>query len=290
LRLPTTILKTIPTQKLNYLAELYWRREELDQASDFWNRSLAVKDDPAIREKLQKLEKERTASVHYDSEQSDHFLIRYDGGNADKAFAAEISSFLEEAYQRLSSQYDFFPTEPIVVILYPGQQYFNVMDVPLWSGGSNDGKIKLPIRGLSAMNQDLKNTLMHELSHSFVSMKTSQNSPGWLQEGLAKHSEGEKTSPQGKLMLQNLLTTRSLLPLRNLEGSLAKANTQTASIFYVESLSFVDYLIDHHGILQLNQMMDRLGKQDSLEETFEAVYMISLEEMESRWHTELATN
>ena len=283
------VLKRNPdnTDSLNYLAELHWRREELDEASEYWNRSLAVKEDPVVREKLKKLEKERTASVHYDSEQSDHFLIRYDGGNADKAFAAEISTFLEEAYQRLSSQYDFFPSEPIVVILYPGQQYFNVMDVPLWSGGSNDGKIKLPIRGLTALNQELKNMLLHELSHSFVSMKTLKNSPGWLQEGLAKYSEGERTSPQAKIMLQNLMTTRSLPPLRNLEGSFANANTQTASIFYVESLSFVDYLIEHHGIFQMNQFLDRLGKQDSLEDAFEVVYMIPLEEMEQRWRAEL---
>jgi hypothetical protein len=163
-----------------------------------------------------------------------------------------------------------------------------MLDVPKWSGGTNDGKIKLPIKGLNDLNQDLKRMLMHELSHSFVSLKSSQNSPGWLQEGLAKYMEGDRTSAQGKMILNNLLTTRSLPPLRNLEGSFARANTQTASIFYVESLSFVEYLINRYSFIQINELLNGLGDQQSLRDAFDAAYHVSLDEMEDRWRSDLA--
>jgi len=273
---------------LNYLAEMHWRKEELDQAEEYWKRSLSAKEDPGIRTKLQRLAKEREAAAHYNSEESNHFLIRYDGGSVDPSFASAVSAFLEEAYQHLSSQYDVFPPDPFVVIFYPQQQFVNVVDVPVWSGGANDGKIKLPIKGLTTVNPELKRLLLHELSHSFVNLKTLGNSPGWLQEGLAKYWEGERTSLQGKTLLRNLLSTRSLPPLRNLSGSFADANTQTASIFYVESLSFVEYLIARYNFLQLNQLLDLLGKQHSLQDAFEAAYQVSPEEMEKLWRADLS--
>ena len=273
---------------LNYLAEMHWRKEELDVARDYWKRSLKVKDDPAIREKLENLEKEQTASANYSSSVSSHFLIRYDGGNAESSVTAEIVEFLEEAYRQLSKQYELYPSEPFVVILYPRQQYFNVMDVPMWSAGANDGKIKLPIKGISSVNDELKGVLIHELSHSFVDIKTLKNCPGWLHEGLAKYSEGERVSQQGKQGLKTLIASNSLPPFRQLKGSFASVNAQTAAILYLQSLSFIEYLIDRHRLYQMNQLLDLLGKQERFSEAFERIYLVSLEDMENRWRTDLS--
>jgi tetratricopeptide (TPR) repeat protein len=276
------------TTALDYLAEMHWRKEELDVARDYWKRSLKVKEDPAIREKLERLEKEQTASANYSSSLSSHFLIRYDGGNAESSITAEIADFLEEAYRQLSRQYDFFPSEPFVVILYPRQQYFNVMDVPMWSAGANDGKIKLPIKGIDSIDDELKGVLIHELSHSFVDLKTLKNCPGWLHEGLAKYSEGERVTQQGKQSLKTLIASNGLPRFRNLEGSFASVNAQTAVILYLQSLSFIEYLIDRHRLYQMNQLLDLLGKQEKFSEAFDRIYLVSLEDMENRWRTDLS--
>jgi tetratricopeptide (TPR) repeat protein len=276
------------TIALDYLAEMHWRKEELDVARDYWKRALKVKEDPAIREKLARLEKEQSASANYSSSLSSHFLIRYDGGNAEGPITAEIVDFLEEAYRQLSRQYEFFPSEPFVVILYPRQQYFNVMDVPMWSAGANDGKIKLPIKGIDSLNDELKGVLIHELSHSFVDLKTLKNCPGWLHEGLAKYSEGERVSEQGKQGLKTLIASNSLPKFRNLQGSFASVNAQTAAILYLQSLSFIEYLIDRHRLYQMNQLLDLLGKQEKFSEAFDRIYLVSLEDMENRWRTDLS--
>jgi tetratricopeptide (TPR) repeat protein len=256
---------------LNYLAEMYWKKEELDEARKYWKRSLEVKDDPEIRERLDNLDKEQVASANYDHAISSHFLIKYDGGQADSALTTAISEYLEDAYRQLSALYEIYPTEPFVVILYPRQEYFNVMDMPSWSAGANDGKIKLPVKGLTSLNDELKSVLIHELSHSFVELKTLKNNPVWLQEGLAKYSEGERMTPEGRQTLQSLITSRNLPSIHKLQWSFANANAPTAAILYLESLSFVEYLIDRQRMYQLNQFLDRLGKQESLSEAFENV-------------------
>jgi tetratricopeptide (TPR) repeat protein len=276
------------TIALDYLAELHWRKEELDVARDYWKRALKVKEDPAIREKLVRVEKEQSASANYSSSLSSHFLIRYDGGNAEASITAEIVDFLEVAYRQLSRQYEFFPSEPFVVILYPRQQYFNVMDVPMWSAGANDGKIKLPIKGIDSINDELKGVLIHELSHSFVDLKTLKNCPGWLHEGLAKYSEGERVSEQGKQGLKTLIASNSLPKFRSLQGSFASVNAQTAAVLYLQSLSFIEYLIDRHRLYQMNQLLDLLGKQEKFSEAFDRIYLVSLEDMENRWRTDLS--
>ena len=272
---------------LNYLAEMHWRKEELDDARTYWEKSLQAKDDPQIRERLNSLNKEQGASADYDSTVSSHFLIRYDGGQGVASLTSEISEYLEETYRTLSAQYEMFPSEPFVVILYPRQQYFNVMDVPMWSAGANDGKIKLPIKGLTSLNDELRGVLIHELSHSFVDRKTLKNSPAWLQEGLAKYSEGDRMTADGKKLIKNLIETGSLPRFHRLEGSFASANAQTAAILYLQSLSFVEYLIDRNRLYQMNQFLDRLGKQETIREAFENVYLVSLDDMESRWRTDV---
>jgi tetratricopeptide (TPR) repeat protein len=283
------LLKRNPdnTVALNYLAELHWRKEELDEAREYWKKSLAVKDDPEVRERLRRLDKEQSASANYDSTISSHFLIRYDGGYGLSAFTSEISQYLEDAYRKLSAQYDFFPDEPFVVVLYPRQDYFNVMDVPMWSGGANDGKIKLPVKGVSSLNDELRAVLLHELSHSFVDKKTLKNCPAWLHEGLAKYSEGERMTAQGKQLLKTMIASNNLPRFQRLSGSFAGVNAQTAAVLYLQSLSFIDYLIERHRLYQMNQLLERLGNQESLQEAFEKVYLVRLEDMENRWRTDL---
>lgn len=283
------VLKRNPnsTVALNYLAEMHWRKEELDDARTYWKRSLEIEDSPDIREKLNRLDREQNASANYDSTVSNHFLIRYDGGQGVSSLTSEISEYLEEAYRILSSQYDLYPAEPFVVILYPRQQFFNVMDVPMWSAGANDGKIKLPIKGVTSLNDELKGVLIHELSHSFVDLKTLKNAPAWLHEGLAKYAEGERMTPGGKQLLKDMIASGNLPRFQRLYGSFAGFNAQSAAVLYLQSLSFIEYLVDRHRQYQMNQFLDRLGKQESLGEAFEGVYLVSIEDMENRWRTDL---
>jgi tetratricopeptide (TPR) repeat protein len=275
------------TIALNYLGEIAWRGEDLEATESYWKKSLEVRHDKEIEQKLKRLKKEKTASSNYENASSRHFLLKYDGGVADPNLVTEISDFLEEVYQDLSSRFDAYPTAPFVVVMYPRQQFFKATDAPNWSGGANDGKIKLPVRGMTSLNDAVRDTLKHELVHSFVNFKTSENCPSWLQEGLAQWIERKSVGPEGTKVLATLVTANQLPSIRNLSGGFKTANEKTATVLYLQSLSFTNYLIDKYRFHTLNALLDELGNGTSFDEAFENTFAIPVSRVEQDWVTDL---
>ncbi|HEY4491719.1 MAG TPA: tetratricopeptide repeat protein, partial [Acidobacteriota bacterium] len=128
---------------LYYLGEISWRREDLDQAQNYWQRAYNIDPDAELKQRLDSLAKEHKAAEAFEKDTSSHFLIPYDGGVADSSLVNEMSEYLETVYQELSQRFEAYPSEPFIVVLYPKQTFFDVTDMPAWSGGANDGKIKL---------------------------------------------------------------------------------------------------------------------------------------------------
>ncbi len=283
------VLKTKPddTEALNYLGEIAWRKEDLSQAQEYWRKSYSIQPNPEIQTKLDRLKKESTASSEYENSSTRHFLIRYDGGAVDALLVNEISNFLEETYQQLGSRFEAYPSTPFIVVLYPRQQFFRVTDMPYWAGGVNDGKIKLPMKGIETITNELREVLIHELTHSFVRFKTSENCPAWLQEGLAQNSEGKTLGPDGMEALSQLIMRKQLPSVADLEGGFTGANSTMAAILYAQSLSFTEFLINHYLAYQLNELLENLGKGSDMNEAFQATYGESLPELEARWRKEL---
>jgi len=274
-------------ESLNYLGEIAWRNEKLSDAQSYWQKSLEIRPDPDIKERLNQLIKERKVSDSYENSNSLHFLLKYDGGSADGNLVREISDYLEASFQSLASQFETYPNSPFVVILYPRQQFFKVNELPFWAGGANDGKIKLPVKGLNSINDELREVLIHELAHSFVRVKTSNNCPGWLQEGLAQYSEGKRTSDQEQQLLSKLGGTNKLPRISKLESGFTGADSTLASVLYLESLSFTQYLLDRYRFYQMNAFLDQLGNGSTLAEAFQRNYRMSLDEAEKEWLDQL---
>lgn len=279
------LLKLNPQSKLalDYLGQIAWRGERLGDAADYWAQSLKIKEDPLIRAKLDRLKKESQASADYEHNTSRHFLIRYDGGKADPSLVREMSDFLEERCHDLSNQFDYYPSAPFVVILYPAQEYYDITDAPSWSGAINDGKIKLPVKGIHSLTDDLKRVLTHELAHSFIALKTSGNCPVWLQEGLAQYTEGKRVSDGGTRLLTTLIENKQLPSIGNLAGSFAKVNGRTAEVLYLESLAFTQYLIGKYQFYMINQFLEELGTGNSYNAAFDNAYSLPLTQADATW-------
>jgi hypothetical protein len=213
--------------------------------------------------------------------------MRYDGGKADPYLVNEISGFLEETYQKLSLQFEAYPTSPFVVILYPQERFQAITDAPEWSGGINDGKIKLPIRGIKSLNDEIRGVLVHELTHSFVNFKTNKNCPVWLHEGLAQRIEGKRISEEAGLLMATLITQGQLPNINRLSGSFVGASADVAQFLYVQSLSFTDFLIDRYRFTQMNLLLDELGNGNTFEDAFLSAYIIPLGRAEAEWRESL---
>ena len=135
--------------------------------------------------------------VAYSELRSEHFLLRYDGQQNEK-LSGEILNSLDGSFQDLVLDLDYSPTEAIVVILYPNQAFRDITRTPAWVGALNDGKIRVPVSGLTQMTPDLARVLKHELTHSFVRLITLGHCPTWFNEGLAQLEEGSTHRRAGK--------------------------------------------------------------------------------------------
>ena len=103
---------------------------------------------------------------------------------------------LDRHYATLARSFDHEPGQPISVILLSKQSYYDATGAPAWSGGqydSFDGRVRIPIGGLSAaLTPDLDQTLIHELTHSFIADLSGGVAPRELHEGLAQYMEGRR--------------------------------------------------------------------------------------------------
>ena len=111
-------------------------------------------EDPKLREAIARAEHEREVSGSYSELRDEHFLLRYDGQKNEQLSGGILSS-LEGSYQDLVLDLDYSPTESVVVLLYPNQDFRDITRSPTWVGALNDGKIRIPVSGLTQVTPDL---------------------------------------------------------------------------------------------------------------------------------------
>lgn len=242
----------------------YYSAEKMDRAVEEWKRSLRLRPDPRVDAALQKAERERATDETYGETESGHFVMKYHGGAAGP-LAREILRTLEDQYNEIASDLDFYPREPVVVILYPNDAFADVTRMPSWVGAINDGKIRVPVQGLTSVTNDLRRVLRHELTHSFVVLKTRGHCPAWLNEGLAQWQEGATLAATGPL-LARAFAQRRYIPLAQLEGSiLGLGDEGLIALAYAESLAAVNHLLRTYGASDLRQLLERLANPGDVE-------------------------
>ncbi len=233
----------------------YYSSENLDRTIAEWKKALAIRDDPRIRESLTRIEKEQSVAGSYKNLQSTHFLLRIEGGKGG-ALGKEVLSTLETAFRHLQTELDLSPSETIVVLLYPNQDFRDITHSPSWVDGLNDGKIRVPVSGLSTMTPELARVLKHELTHSFIRQATLGRCPTWFNEGLAQLEDGATTLRYGKQLARVFARTPKYSAL---EGSFMDLPANGAGLVYAKSLAGIEYLRDTYGLGEIRQLLKAMA-------------------------------
>jgi tetratricopeptide (TPR) repeat protein len=242
------------------LGSSYYGMENLDQAITEWNKALAVADNPQLREAVAKAQRERDVSGDYSELRSEHFLLRYDG-QQDEKLSGEILNSLDGSFEDLVLDLDYSPSEAIVVILYPNQAFRDITRTPSWVGALNDGKIRVPVSGLTQMTPVLARVLKHELTHSFVRQITLGRCPIWFNEGLAQLEEGASTAALGS-QLARAFAAGSLPAYSSMEGSFVSLPADQVPMAYAKSLAALEYLRDTFGMGEVRRMLRLMPSSD----------------------------
>ncbi len=263
------------------LGEAYYAQDKISEAIREWKAGLDFGPDPRISTRLEKAEQELTAHRELGVLQSAHFILRYDRQVSDYRLGQEILDTLERVYRRLTFELTSEPPATVTVILYPDQIYFDVTRAPNWSGAIFDGKIRIPIKGLSSVTPELETVLTHELTHSFVA-SSQRMCPTWFNEGVAQFQEGKSASTHAKALAELELQKR-LIPLSDLKGSFAGLPQEISGLAYLEGLSAVEYLVNKHGSQVLRNLLMLMRQGQDFETALRSLTNRNLAQFEQAW-------
>jgi tetratricopeptide (TPR) repeat protein len=241
----------------------YSGANKLDQAVAEWQRALQLRPDAEVASALAKAQQDRDEEANYREGETAHFSVKYSGAAAPD-LARGILRTLEEHYRDLQSELDYSPPEPIGVILYTNQAFADITRAPGWAGALNDGRIRIPVQGLSSVTGELSHILKHELTHSFITQKTHGRCPTWLQEGVAQFMEGRR-SRESAAALVEAYEHNSAPSFGQMEGSWMGLSGDSAAFAYAWSLAAVEAIVYNGGMSDISRLLDHVATDSSTE-------------------------
>jgi tetratricopeptide (TPR) repeat protein len=248
-----------------------------DQAVAEWKKALELRPDADTLAALEKAKRDKQEEENYKENESAHFQLKYNGAAA-PALAREVLRTLEGHYEQIESQLNYSPPEPIGVILYTQQGFADITRAPGWVGALNDGRIRVPVQGLSGVDSELSRVLRHELTHSFIQQKTHGRAPTWIQEGMAQWMEGKRSDENAAVLIQ-IYDAGQAAPLGRLEGSWMGLSGDVARYSYAWALANVEYIVEKQGMGDMERILDRLAAGSETEAALKEVLRDDYEEL-----------
>ncbi|HUJ38919.1 MAG TPA: tetratricopeptide repeat protein [Candidatus Acidoferrales bacterium] len=263
-----------------FLGWAYAGLNKPDLAVAEWKRSLALRPDPEVERALAKARRDQQEEAGYREGSSSHFQLRYNGAAAPPSLVRDILATLESDYSLISSILNYTPPDPIGVVLYTDQAFTDITRAPSWAGALNDGRIRIPVQGLHAMNAELSRELKHELTHSFITQKTRARCPTWIQEGVAQWMEGATASDAAPGFVSLFDRNHQTLALGALESSWLNLPGNDARLAYAWSLSVVEFIIRQGGPEDINRILDQVAAGAQAQAATKAVLHMDYPELE----------
>ncbi len=255
----------------------YFGLNRLDLAVSEWKKAVELRPDPDVVAALDKAQRDKAEEDSYRQNESAHFQLRYNGA-AEPNLAREVLHTLEHHYDDISSALNYSPPEPIGVILYTQQSFADITQAPGWVGALNDGRIRVPVQGLTSVDPALSRVLRHELTHSFINQKTHGHVPTWIQEGVAQYMEGKRSDQTATALIQ-IYNEGQAVSLTRLEGSWMSMSSDVARYCYAWSLAVVEYIVQTQGMDDIARILDKLASGNSTDAAVHDVLRDSLDDL-----------
>jgi tetratricopeptide (TPR) repeat protein len=275
---------------LYHLGRVKYETGNLADAVELWEKALAVDPgDATLRTLVEKTRRELVVEDKMTKGYSGRFNLSYDVA-AQAAFADDILQALEDAYNRVGSLLNHYPEARVPVLIYTQKSFKDLIKGPEWSGGLYDGKIRLPIGGITNITPAVRTVLYHEYAHVVIFELTRGNCPMWLNEGIAEYAG--RTQQNSSLQAMAIAERQEkLLSLGQLEKSFTGLTTREAAIAYEQSYSLVNFMVSAYGWHKVNDLLRALGKGLQAEAAFTEAfkdYSLSYPAIVAEWRSSLA--
>jgi tetratricopeptide (TPR) repeat protein len=255
--------------------EALYRDGRLAEALPEYEAALAARPgDAGLAKRLEKLRRELAAEGSYDRSLTAHFTLSFDG-TRDEAAGRLVLDVLEEANGKLSSELSVYAAQPIPVVLYTKEQFHDTTATGSEVAGLFDGKIRLPVGGVTESSPGLVRVVRHELVHALVAAKGPGDVPRWLHEGLAQ-------------LLEPLDSARAVSAVLAAWKSAGTAGIDPFS--YPTALSFTAYLDENHGRARLIWLVELMAGGRAEDAAFDEAFGASRDELVTAWVRSLGGN
>ena len=269
------------------LGELMYNRQRLDQAIEFWERSLEIS--PAqqdLAERLALVRREKEVEERMEPVSVANFEIRLPDGERGAGFN-RIQGYLLEAASEVGRDFHHYPARTIAVILYPRRDFDRIRTTPEGTGGIYDGKIRLPIDDGGINPEELKRILRHEYTHALLHDRFGKNVPLWLHEGLAQIQEA-RISWLDLSPLEAALDRNDLIPWQNLDHNIvANQSIDRRRLAYLQSYSLAKFLVGRYGWAGVSRILERISEGEGWVPALENEFLRPLPELETEWRQHL---
>jgi tetratricopeptide (TPR) repeat protein len=192
------------------------------------------------------------------------------------------------AIATLSKRYDFTPTGPFIVEIFPKHDDFAVRaaGLPGMIGalGACFGRV-VTMESPNAepdINFHWEATLWHELAHVITLQMSEQRIPRWLTEGISVHEQGVATPEWGRdqdMAFAGMMAQDQVIKLKDLND--AFQNPELISIAYFEGSVLVDYIVQTFGDEGLHKLVRSYATGIDTDQALKTVLNTSFADMQS---------
>jgi tetratricopeptide (TPR) repeat protein len=283
-----TLMAPDSAEAFSILGYAYFSTDRSREAIAPWEKALTLRPNEKLQTLLDKTKRELNVEANYTERDTGRFTLRYEGSTTRDNLRQQIVAALDKDFNELSADLNIEPRQNIPVILYTEQAFFDVTQAPTWTGALNDGKLRIPVRGIDYVTPDLARVLKHELTHSFVNQVSAGRCPQWLNEGIAQMEEGRTLNARGP-RLAAIYKDGSQISFNGLEGSFLKFSNNEALVAYDESLAGALYIRDTYGIDELRRLLERVGEGGTFEDAMKDILHLDYGRFEKEVGEYLAT-
>lgn len=217
----------------------------------------------------------------YKTFHTENFFILY---TDNYEFARITGEVLEKYHYNICKKLNCFPNKKVPIIIYDTQEELlktirlKKENSPIGAYYSGIIHLLSPIEWIEDkvnINEIYRETtpVIHEFTHLLIDKKTKNNYPIWFTEGIALYIEDKLMGvkwEEGKGQTSNI-------SLEELNDNFSNLNQGVA---YRKSYEVVSYLANNYGFDKINLLLDSLGKGNEINNSFEAVLKIKIEEFD----------
>jgi tetratricopeptide (TPR) repeat protein len=233
----------------------------------------------------------------YEVTTSDRFVVAIDRKES-ALLGPYMVAVAEEAYAAMAATYDFRPTTPVRIEVFPDHQDFSVRTVGLAGFGAL-GVSFGPVVAMDSPSARSRgefhwaSTLWHEIAHTFHHELSAHRVPRWFTEGLSVYEErrarpgwGDRLSPAFLRAFQE----DRLHPVSELNNGFLRPDypEQLLHSYYQASL-VCDLIAERHGPEAFPAMLRAYADGSSTEEVFRSVLDVDIDRFDRDFEDYLKT-